>query len=304
MTQANADTSRPAFEIADLISSVDGTPRMMDLTLANGLEFSRPRDIRKIIERHMESLIRFGEVCATAAQTLNLKEKLGGRPGKAYYLNKKQALYICTKSDTSNATEVTIQMVEVFDAYTAGEMVAIDKPVHVREHDRRTSTKLDDALRLKKNIDRLESVMSTIQPAKPNFCAMVVDGEHVFVDLHDSRLHGERAVVITWDGQVKIMEVNSDFSAMPRFAKQRSALGPEIKTGTGTVRDGVVVIGKVMEARGDDRDRVAPITNRVRSEIVRMLEAGPYSDKQIASHLMCAPSLVKEVRREHSMRLR
>ncbi len=48
----------------------------------------------------------------------------GGRPGKAYWLNKKQALYICTKSETDRATEATIQMVEVFDAWIEQQRAA------------------------------------------------------------------------------------------------------------------------------------------------------------------------------------
>ncbi len=298
MTRATAEDSRRAFAVADLNSSIDGTPRMMDLTLAEALEFSRLRDIRKIVERHMTALKRFGEVCATVAQTLKNKDNSGGRPGKAYYLNKKQALYICTKSETENATEVTIQMVEVFDAYTSG------KTVNVEAHTRRTSTKVDDALRLKKNIDRLESVVTSldaIQPqAQPNFCAMVIDGEHVFVDINSYAQPG-RAVVIGHNGQLRIEHVEPDAIGVRPFGP-RTALG-ERRPGPhgGTVRNSLMVVGMVVDPLERRRQAVVDdVTDRLRRQITTLLESGPWNDRQIASQLCCNPKLVREVRCEQS----
>ena len=248
MTRAATDYSRCAFAVADLDSSIDGTPRMMDLTLAEALEFSRPRDIRKIVERHMQALRRFGEVCATVARTLKNKDNSGGRPGKAYYLNKKQALYICTKSETDNATEVTIQMVEVFDAYTAGQLVATDKPTHVREHDRRTSTKIDDAVRLKTNIDRLEEITTTLRPAShPNLCAMVIDGQPIWADLDSYDMgRGESAVVMKWDGTLAISQVDN-FDGSHSLASVRAGLLPSRPSPTGgSQRSVCLIIGKLV----------------------------------------------------------
>ncbi len=179
-------------------------------------------------------------------QTLKNNNNSGGRPGKAYYLNKKQALYICTKSETENATEVTIQMVEVFDAFMADQLVTIDKPIPVRAHDRRTSTRVDDAIKLKKNIDRLETVVTSIQAAQPNFCAMVVDGQSVFVDVNAYALNNEPAVVMTNDGQIKIMNASSSTSKF-KPAGARSGHGPWRPSGHGgSVQEGVVILGKVV----------------------------------------------------------
>lgn len=295
MTRATEDHSRRPFAVADLNSSIDGTPRMMDLTLAEALGFARPSNIRRIITRHSRSLNRFGEVCSTMEQTLKNKDNFGGRPGKAYYLNKKQALYICTKSETENATEVTIQMVEVFDAFTSG------KPVHVREHDRRTSTKVDDALRLKKNIDRLESVVTSIQPAKPNFCAMIVDGEPVFVDVNKYDGAG-RAAVIGHDGQIRLEYVEAESIGYRPFGA-RTALGERRPSSHGTiVRNSVVVVGMVVEPNVDIRRQqyVTEISERLRSQITTLLEAGPYDDHQIAKKLCCHPKIVRDVRRIQS----
>jgi phage regulator Rha-like protein len=294
MTRATAENSRRPFAVADLNSSIDGTPRMMDLTLAEALGFARPSNIRRIITRHIPSLKRFGEVCSTVEQTLKNKMNSGGRPGKAYYLNKKQALYICTKSETENATEVTIQMVEVFDAYTSG------KTIHVEAHTRRTSTKVDDALRLKKNIDRLESVVTNIQPQAPNFCAMIVDGEPVFVDVNSYAQSG-RAVVIGHNGQLRIEYVEPDTIGVRPFGP-RTALGERRPGAHGTmVRNSLMVVGMVVDPLERQRQAVVDdVSSRLRGQITTLLESGPWNDRQIASQLCCNPKLVREVRREQS----
>ncbi|WP_242221730.1 hypothetical protein [Shinella zoogloeoides] len=297
MTRAAYLNSRSAFDVGDLDTSFDGAPRMKDTILATALGFVKALDIRPLIQRHATNLTRFGEVCTEVAKT----SARGGRPGKAYYLNKKQALYICTKSETDNATEVTIQMVEVFDAYTAGHLVVTDKPVHVREHDRRTSTKVDDALRLKKNIDRLESVVTSIQPqVQPNFCAMIVDGEPVFVDVNKYDGTG-RAVVIGHNGQLRIEHVEPDTIGVRPFGP-RTALGERRPGAHGTmVRNSLMVVGMVVDPLERRRQAVVDdVSSRLRGQITTLLESGPWNDRQIASQLCCNPKLVREVRREQS----
>jgi hypothetical protein len=106
------------------ITAVGGNPLILDTRLAELLGFSRERDIRKMVAQHTLALRRFGEVRATAAQT----SPLGGRPGRAYWLNRKQALYLCAKSETPNAAEVTIQMVEVFDEWLDRRRAAAPAP--------------------------------------------------------------------------------------------------------------------------------------------------------------------------------
>ncbi|MDH2091148.1 BRO family protein [Rhizobium pusense] len=177
-----------------------------------------------------------------------------------------------------------------------------EKPVHVREHDRRTSTKLDDALKLKTNIDRLESVVASIQPAvQPNFCAMVIDGEHVFVDIN--RFDGRgRAVVIQHDGTMRIQHVEPDAHNLRTFGA-RSALGERYKSPHGgTMRNSVAIVGMVMEPQLDERRQgyVDDVTDRLKLQITTLLEAGPFTDIQIAKKLCCNPKLVKAVRKVQS----
>ena len=105
------------------IQAVGDEPRVSDERLAEVLGFDRPRKIRELIERHLQALERFGSVCPTVGQT----SAKGGRPGKAYRLNRRQALYLCTKSEAPLATEATIEMVEVFDAWQKGQLVALER---------------------------------------------------------------------------------------------------------------------------------------------------------------------------------
>jgi len=67
------------------------------------------------------ALERFGEVRRTARRT----SPKGGSPTEEYLLNQKQCLYLCTKSDAAHAVEITLAMVEVFDAYLGGRPVAL-----------------------------------------------------------------------------------------------------------------------------------------------------------------------------------
>ncbi|QOF96714.1 Rha family transcriptional regulator [Novacetimonas hansenii] len=103
---------------------MDGELRIKDEDLGVRLGFNRPRDIRKIIVRYLPELGRMG-VCATASQTSGSK---GGRPTEAYYLNRKQAIFITAKSETAIAADITIEIVERFDAYERGEVGAIKSP--------------------------------------------------------------------------------------------------------------------------------------------------------------------------------
>jgi len=99
---------------SDINTTINGEPWVHDLRLAEALGFGRPRDIRPLIERHREALERLGGICDTVSQNRGR-----GRPAREYWLTKKQAIYITLKAGTERATEITIQVVEVFDAATA-----------------------------------------------------------------------------------------------------------------------------------------------------------------------------------------
>jgi hypothetical protein len=59
-----------------VVQTVEREPRVLDIDLAKRLGFARPADIRKLIERHRESLSKIS-VLATVAKTSG---STGGRP--------------------------------------------------------------------------------------------------------------------------------------------------------------------------------------------------------------------------------
>ncbi|MGB0956605.1 MAG: hypothetical protein ACPGZP_11500 [Panacagrimonas sp.] len=104
-----------------LAVSGDGEPMVRDLDLAERLGFERPRDIRKLITRLLrDGFLNDSEVRATVAQT----SKVGGRPGTEYHLTETACFLVTMKSETAIANAVCRQLVEVFQAYRSGQLVA------------------------------------------------------------------------------------------------------------------------------------------------------------------------------------
>lgn len=100
-----------------VLTPINGEPRIQDLQLAKRLGFDQARDIRKLIKRNEDKLLNFGQ-CATVAR----RPENGGTPTNEYYLNQKQAVFICMKSETDNAFEVQAEIVRVFDAHLNGTL--------------------------------------------------------------------------------------------------------------------------------------------------------------------------------------
>lgn len=110
-----APTAQASASAIDLTRH-EGAVRVLDTVLGKRLGFVRPTEIRKLIERHRESLSKIS-VLVTVEQT---SEETGGRPAKAYLLDKRQAIFVTAKSETEKATEITIEIIERFDAYERG----------------------------------------------------------------------------------------------------------------------------------------------------------------------------------------
>lgn len=122
---------------------LEGEFRVLDTDLAERLGFERPRDIRKLITRWLGELQQLG-VCAAMAQTSGAK---GGRPTTVYYLNRKQAIFITAKSETPEATDITIEIIHRFDEYELGratlaQQPLIEPPFHSKGHDEWTLEEL------------------------------------------------------------------------------------------------------------------------------------------------------------------
>lgn len=94
----------------------NGTPRLLDLRIAELLEYAEPRMIRKLIGRKLDELGRYGVVCSTVSQTT----PNGGRPGNEYLLNEGQALLICAVSETAKAADARETLIKTFMQYREG----------------------------------------------------------------------------------------------------------------------------------------------------------------------------------------
>ncbi|MEF8794002.1 hypothetical protein [Thiohalorhabdus sp.] len=91
---------------------IDGEPMVYDLDLARALGYSRPRRIRELIGRLLES----GVVSeGTAARR-------GGSQTTTYYLGEKAALKVVTKSETPRADAITDHVIDVFTQVKKGQL--------------------------------------------------------------------------------------------------------------------------------------------------------------------------------------
>jgi len=100
---------------------IESEPRIHDLRLGERLEFERPRDIRKLIERNIEELERYGRLRHHGATSHNGP---GARSVEEYWLNEAQALIICMKSDAPRAADVREEIIYVFKMWRHGTGVA------------------------------------------------------------------------------------------------------------------------------------------------------------------------------------
>jgi hypothetical protein len=95
----------------------EGEVRVHDRLLGERLGYGQPLDIRKLIGRWEAELARMG-VLAKSTKTSGDK---GGRPAIEYYLTRMQAIFITAKSDQPEATDITIEIIERFEAYEQGD---------------------------------------------------------------------------------------------------------------------------------------------------------------------------------------
>ncbi|MCP5196995.1 MAG: hypothetical protein H6974_09450 [Gammaproteobacteria bacterium] len=97
------------------LTPINGEPRIRDLDLAERLGFERSAKIRDMIRRNEKKLLNFGIL-----PTVGKIHEGAGRPTAEFYLNQKQAIFICMKSETDRAFDVQVEIVRVFDAYLNG----------------------------------------------------------------------------------------------------------------------------------------------------------------------------------------
>lgn len=236
-----------AFSTSTL-AEIDGEPRVMDTRLAAALGMKQPLNIREKITRNRVELEGFGSIHET--RELITAGKGAQRSVQTYYLNEPQALLLCMWARTPTAAAVRKQLIEVFMAWRLAQQQPQPDTISVRAHERRTSTRIDDAYRLARSVDRLEQLAERIQPAAPA-TLVYVQGEPVLVDVHDFALKpNTEAVVIHDDGSIAIDRV----VMVDDHRGVRSAMGEW----AGNTRPGVIVLGRVVSRMGPPSGPVAP----------------------------------------------
>lgn len=93
----------------------DGEPRARDLDIAERLGFERPRSIRKLIDRNLKELERFG-TCYTVEHVVR------GNAVSEFWLNEEQALLVATLSSAPNAPDVRAMLIRTFVAWRRGHL--------------------------------------------------------------------------------------------------------------------------------------------------------------------------------------
>jgi hypothetical protein len=109
-----------SLAINDLLRVGDDA-RVLDIRLAEALEFERPRAIRQLIERNDVELEIHGPLPRHVAMVD--RPQGGGRASTEYWLNEAQAILICMRSDAPRAAEVRAEIIAVFQAWRHGLLV-------------------------------------------------------------------------------------------------------------------------------------------------------------------------------------
>lgn len=259
MTQAERTNTTTAISIADLNTQIDSEPRVQDIVLGERLGFARPRKVREIIERNLPELKAYGSSAPR-------RGAYRGTSFVEYHLNEPQALLICMFSNTAKAAEVRRQLITVFMEYRRSQ----EKPIKVQAHERRASTKLDNAISLARSAERLEAIAASLTPKERYLSATLVDGQPVVFDPHDTTYQrGDVVLGIGWSGNMIVERVDSvaDQHASFKPGGNRLVYGQPYRKDGATHRDGFFAVGKVIAAQEQPHQ---PVTIGGRK--------GPYQD--------------------------
>lgn len=96
----------------------EDAPRVRDIEIAERLEFSRPRDIRQLIERNLPEIGRYGAVPRRAVQVTSGNNRM--TEVQEYHLNEQQALLVAVLSRAPRAEDVREALITTYTAYRRG----------------------------------------------------------------------------------------------------------------------------------------------------------------------------------------
>ena len=83
---------------------------------------------------------------------------INGGKAKEYYLNRKQAIFITTKSETKDAINVTIEIIKKFEAYERGEITSFQIPQSYSEALRLAADQAEQIKELKPKADGFDRI--------------------------------------------------------------------------------------------------------------------------------------------------
>lgn len=155
--------------VANSISQINPQPmngelRVLDTELGKRLGFANPVKIRELIKRHKVNLEKIG-VLPTVGKTSSGR---GGRPTEEYYLNRKQAIFITAKSETAEATDITIEIIHRFDAYERGEIAHTSpKPKRIRKPS--FAVTFDRCLRVASHLPNVDENQKVLMAARGTY---------------------------------------------------------------------------------------------------------------------------------------
>jgi hypothetical protein len=144
------------------VKLVEGEPRIHDLMLAERLEFSNPVAIRQFIKRNEADLLRYSSLSHCVINS----GSQGGRPATEYWLSEGQALFICTKSGTPKAADITEEVIKTFIAWRHGGLVPASSQVTLTAigelFDERLTPVVRDIANVQMEVSRLDDKMTLI----------------------------------------------------------------------------------------------------------------------------------------------
>jgi phage antirepressor YoqD-like protein len=170
-----------------VLVEIDGEPRVHDLVLAERLGFAEPRTIRKIIKRNESRLLKFGTRSTVSRVTVT------GQEFDEFYLNQRQAIFICMKSETERAFDVQAEIIRVFDAYLKGE----------------TQVKPAELTREQILVMALDSERGRIKAEKELAEAQPMVQFHEEVTQADAELNIDETCAVLFNGSVKPKELRT-----------------------------------------------------------------------------------------------
>jgi hypothetical protein len=140
------------------LHNIAGEPRIRDVELGQKLGYSRPSKIREIIKSYSKILNGISRL-----PTVGNRPEGGGREVHEFFLNQKQAIFICMKSETATAVDVQIDITRVYDAHLRGGRPELPDFTNPPEAARAWADQFDGRVNAESKVRALEQRLETAE---------------------------------------------------------------------------------------------------------------------------------------------